>query len=404
MAPHVLRANQPLFKLPRAGTARLSSNTPPSRASRHLHSTDSSRLSMRASKTPRATTTCRIPPSPPLFDQHLTFTHGGNYWRDTYLLERWAWCEQPVVYLGRTYGGYELRLRLGDWCWLTRDPVSGAHMTVKFLSRSRRNELPMAQFVRDHSSSPYLCIIRDHFRIPHHINSADPRYHGVEFNAIVYPTTGTDLRRLSTPGEHIEGPDLPLTPARRKRCVRDLVRGLVELHDMGIVHGDIHPGNIALPPPPGDEIEDHLARESPLVHEVRRKDGQPTHPALPTHVTEPVDIGFGEGSAKILDLGYSFRPADGGQYSRSHFPSGTMLPPELLDQDATTSFPFKVDSWHLGLCIFFILTDGVPLMQCAFGGCVYRLGEYEERIASLDDPECVEMNELIPTELQESRA
>jgi hypothetical protein len=32
---------------------------------------------------------------------------------------------------------------------------------------------------------------------------------------------------------------------------------------------------------------------------------------------------------------------------------------------------------------------------------VYRPDEYEERIASLKDPKCVEMNELIPTELRD---
>ncbi len=60
-----------------------------------------------------------------LFAQHFLFTHGGNFWRDNYLLERWDACEQPVVYLGDTYNDYTLRRRLGDWCWLTRDPVSG---------------------------------------------------------------------------------------------------------------------------------------------------------------------------------------------------------------------------------------------------------------------------------------
>lgn len=90
-------------------------------------------------------------------------------------------------------------------------------MTIKFLSWSNQNELPVAQFVREHSSSPYLSIVYDHFRIPHHMASVDARLADVEFDAMVYPTTGTDLRRLPTPGGHIEGPNLPLAPARRKR-------------------------------------------------------------------------------------------------------------------------------------------------------------------------------------------
>lgn len=89
-------------------------------------------------------------------------------------------------------------------------------MTVKFLSRSNRHELPMARFVQAHSQSPYLSRIHNHFRIPHHLGKVFP---GIKFDAIVYPTTGTDLRRLSTPGEHSESPELPLTLARRRRCI-----------------------------------------------------------------------------------------------------------------------------------------------------------------------------------------
>ena len=243
-------------------------------------------------------------------------------------------------------------------------------MTVKFLSRSNRRELPMALFVREHSQSLYISRIHDHFQIPHHLDKV-PCYNGIKFDAIVYPTTGTDLRRLSTPGEHIEG-DVPLSLARRKRCIQDLVRGLVDLHDLGIVHGgnravyalrrhsrltlpltDIHPGNLTLPPPSSAEIEDYLIRIPPRVDEVRRKDGSPTKPTLPTCVTEPIDLGFGEGVARIIDLGFAFRPNQGGQYGQDCFPTGTPLPPELLDKGATTVLPFKVDSWHLGLCVRF---------------------------------------------------
>ena len=114
---------------------------------------------------------------------------------------------------------------------------------------------------------------------------------------------------------------------------------------------DIHPGNVALPPPPRRHIEQYLATRQPPVHQVRRKDGTPTHPNLPRQVTEPVDIGFGEGNTNILDFGYAFRAIEGGSYKRAQFPRGTPLPPELLGAGTTTTLPFKVDSWHLGLCV-----------------------------------------------------
>lgn len=99
-----------------------------------------------------------------------------------------------------------------------------------------------------------------------------------------------------------------------------------------------------------------------------------------------------------------------------------MLPPEILGENTATSLPFKVDSWQLGLCvcnslaipvheylvltvflsqIFFILTDGVPFIRTSFGWSEYALDEYGERIESIKDPECVEMNELIPIELRD---
>jgi hypothetical protein len=71
----------------------------------------------------------------PLFEEHETFTHGGNFWRDNYLLNRWARSEQPVVYLGDIYNSFELKLRVGHWCWLTQDPVSGFGHLVRFSQR-----------------------------------------------------------------------------------------------------------------------------------------------------------------------------------------------------------------------------------------------------------------------------
>jgi hypothetical protein len=105
-----------------------------------------------------------------------------------------------------------------------------------------------------------------------------------------------------------------------------------------------------LPPPPDDEIERYLAHAKPSEDEIRRKDGRPTDPSLPVRVTEPIDLGFGEGNTKIFDFGFAFEAIDGVCYSREAFPSGTPLPPELMNE-TSTRLPFKVDSWHLGLCV-----------------------------------------------------
>ncbi|KAK3899674.1 kinase-like domain-containing protein [Staphylotrichum tortipilum] len=356
----------------------------------------------------------RIPPRPPpLLKLHETFTNGGYFWRDDYLLERWARSEQPVVYLGDVYHGYELKLRLGHWCWLTRDPASGEFLTIKFLSLPSgpihdglpgMNELPISPFVKQHCQSPFVSTIKTNFRIPHHLSKIEATYKHVAYDAIVYPVTGTDLRRLSTHAwAFLENPNkVPLPPGRRKETIRDLTLGLAALHEIGIAHGDIHPGNVTLAPPSAHEIERYLATRPPAVDEVRRKDGAPTDPTLPCRVTEHVDIGFGHGHASIIDLGYAFHTIDGRSYSRDYFPQGTPLPPELLgNSDATTNLPFKVDSWQLGLCMFFILTHGKFF--------IYRwlrtaeedwLNQHRQEYAELSDAGS-ELCEKIPADLRE---
>ena len=73
----------------------------------------------------------KIPPSvhswrpKRLYEHYNVFTHGGLYWTDQYLLERWDRSQRPVVYREHVYGGYKLLRRLGSWCWLTQDPHTG---------------------------------------------------------------------------------------------------------------------------------------------------------------------------------------------------------------------------------------------------------------------------------------
>ncbi|KAJ6445333.1 MFS general substrate transporter [Purpureocillium lavendulum] len=248
-------------------------------------------------------------------------THGGNFWRDQYLLAQWAACKMVVVHRGETHHGYTLLRRLGDACWLTKEPVTGyyttvpplrinecayslssvtsEYLTIKFLSRRQGNELEMRKHLARECSSPLLSKLRDHFSVRHHLAAVDPAYQDIQFDAIVYPTT------------------------------------------------DLQPGNVALAPPAKEDIE-RVLNQPPLEFLVVRKDGLPTPRNLPERVTEPERIGFGDGSIQLLDFEYSFRPEPGAAYGTDSFAVGTPPPPELIGHKKTTTKPFKVDSWHLG--------------------------------------------------------
>ncbi|KND92875.1 putative myosin light chain kinase [Tolypocladium ophioglossoides CBS 100239] len=331
-----------------------------------------------------------------LFDYYKIFTHGGNYWRDDYHLRYWDDCIQPVVYRNSTYGGYKLLRRLGDWCWLTNDPKPQDYLTVKFLSRGQVNDLKMGLFLKQHCRSPLVATMKDHFTMPHHLAQIDSKYQGINFDAIVYETTGADMRRESPYEEPYF--DTPMSLDRRQRCIQQVVQAVAELHRIGVVHGDLHPGNVALPPPTREHIDQFLTKP-PLEHKVIRKDEEPTPAHLPQLVTEPENIGYGDGDIKLFDFGYAFQAIDGVAYDKSVFAPGTPAAPELLTDKKITQ-PFKAESWYLGQLIYFVLLGGVPVFRGSFWARDESdLEVYDLSLDAIESGQDEFMNEL-PEELR----
>ncbi|KID97266.1 kinase domain-containing protein, partial [Metarhizium majus ARSEF 297] len=307
-----------------------------------------------------------IPKKPPvsLYRQYKQITDGTQYWRDNYLLEQWAGSERPVVYYAQDLNGYRLLKRLGDWCWLARNTSNNEFLTIKLLGRSEngqvKRELDINNFLRERCQSRHVCTIKDSFAIQHHMAKRHPKYRDVSFDVIAYLPTGTDLQMIHTPSVRRNSP-LPLSLKRQVQCIKEVVRGVADLHSLGIVHADIHPGNVALPPPSDEDIK-ALLNEPPVEHQVERIDGAPTPNCLPKSVIKPQDLGFGEGSCRIMDFGYSFQYIEGAIYKADNFSKGAVKAIEF-ETSETTAQPFKVDSWYIGQLIYYILTNGSNLMD-----------------------------------------
>ncbi|OAR01064.1 hypothetical protein LLEC1_02634 [Akanthomyces lecanii] len=298
---------------------------------------------------------CAAPPS--FHNSYKVFTHGGNYWQDLYLLDRWDRQLQPVVYRNEVYRGYELLRRIPVPSMLPRHrpPQSQIRskqnakrdcsdfLTIKFLSRDDSNELQMSKHIQEHCKSRFVSTTRDHFTIPHHLSQTSPRRFGnIRFQAIVYPLRGICMGRIHDPGEyHDDNPDIPLTLERRLRYIGQVIRGVSDLHSIGVVHAG------------------RFLANPPLEHDVRLKDGSLPPQWMPQRVSEPEDIGFSPTGIKIIDFGYSFRPIKGACYTSYQFPKGGQPPPELLCGKKQTALPFKADSWGLGHLIYFVLTGSV---------------------------------------------
>ena len=112
-------------------------------------------------------------------------------------------------------------------------------LTVKILGRTEnkqvQRELLMNNFLRERCRSRYISTIEDSFTIPHHLAESEPKYRDVRFDVIAYPPAGTDLQRIQTDSVR-RNSRLPLSIKMRVKCVREIVRGVTELHSLGIVH------------------------------------------------------------------------------------------------------------------------------------------------------------------------
>lgn len=142
------------------------------------------------------------------------------------------------------------------------------------------------------------------------------------------------------------------------------------VHSQGFVHGDLHYGNVLL------QLQFDLNQVSdeklykdyggPELKAIRRFDGKPLSPGVPSHAVIP--IWFGEASddltlpeAKILlaDFGEAFSPAMQQKYE-SHTPLVNRPPEVRFEPHKPLSFPS--DIWSLGCSIWNIIAQS-PLFD-----------------------------------------
>ncbi|KAJ4148500.1 hypothetical protein LMH87_002966 [Akanthomyces muscarius] len=178
--------------------------------------------------------------------------------------------------------------------------------------------------------------------------------------------SGTHQELLRLKENHDDNPDIPFTLKRKQKYISQVIEGHAALHDIGVVHADLHPDNFTFAPP-GEAHMTRLLATPPLEHDVRLRDGSMPPPWMPHRVSEPEDIGFTTSHVKIIDFGYSFIAKAGAVYTKEDFPKGTPPPPELLRGDKVTDQPFKADSWYLGQVIYFILTNGPNIFRRPIG-------------------------------------
>ncbi|KAK2754780.1 hypothetical protein FQN54_006673 [Arachnomyces sp. PD_36] len=163
--------------------------------------------------------------------------------------------------------------------------------------------------------------------------------------------------------------DLPTA----RSIVADLILAVQFLHGQGVVHGDVHCGNVFLRIPSSirrmtDPSQLYQKFGDPILDPIVRVDRKPLPPGVPTHVVGPAIIGIPSDQITpahlpimLSDFGSSYYPSKTRRTKAHTLPH--LVPPEVffLDQqksEDTLSFPSEI--WTLGCTIFEIMGSGGP--------------------------------------------
>ncbi|CAI7649154.1 unnamed protein product [Penicillium bialowiezense] len=134
------------------------------------------------------------------------------------------------------------------------------------------------------------------------------------------------------------------------------------IHAQGIVHGDLHLGNILLKVSPNfDQLPLDKFYETygePELDPVVRFDGNPLPPGVPSHGIVPIWLGEAKTKILLTDFGEAFSPKERKCESRTPL---VMRPPEArFEADSPRSF--SSDIWSLACTIWSIIAQR-PLFE-----------------------------------------
>ncbi|KAJ5138773.1 uncharacterized protein N7515_003621 [Penicillium bovifimosum] len=239
--------------------------------------------------------------------------------------------------------------------WLCRDYQSNTYVAVKVgTADSNDREVDILDYLSyssplDHPGRAMIPSIKDRFVL-----------HGPNGT---HPCHVTTLARCSVSGAKDGSYKRIFQAMTAHSLIVQLLLAVEYIHGKGVVHGDLHTGNIllCLPANLGQLSIEELYEKygSPASEPVIRFDGQPLDSSIPSTVIPPIWLGkaseeFSLPESRILisDFGEAYRPSTEYRYS-SHAPISFMPPEARLEPERGLSF--SADIWTLACSIWIIL-------------------------------------------------
>ncbi|KAJ5697873.1 protein kinase-like protein [Penicillium malachiteum] len=244
--------------------------------------------------------------------------------------------------------------------WLARDTQKEAYVALKINTADFKSDQAKIQSSLSDSCYlenpgwPMIPILQDHFKL--------------ESPNGVHECYTTSLARISVANSMAMPVDSAFSVEVARSLVAQLIHAVAYIHSRGIVHGDIHMGNILLDL--ATSVDSFSIPElyhnygEPVSESLERYDERPLPPGVPTHITEPIWLGkeareFTVPEARLLlsDFGeaFSFRNQKAPKLGKDCKSPRYCLPPEAYFEP-DKPLTFTTDTWTLACAIWNIVT------------------------------------------------
>ncbi|KAF5568046.1 CMGC SRPK kinase [Fusarium phyllophilum] len=244
--------------------------------------------------------------------------------------------------------------------WLAVDMQMNRYVSLKITLATQKNDKGKeVSLYRSHiqDESPYLVVLHETIKI------TGPNG---EHDGLVFETMGpnlTTLLKIRSEFQIGEPWERRFTTSFAKDALRDTIQALHFLHEHGVIHGDLHPGNILtcveqlkLTP----ETEMNLKQSESDAQPLKRKDGKKDLWA-PSYLLEPRPLNdyFSYGLhplVKLSDLGGAFTEEKPIMGAEAITPVALRAPETILNEHLGKG----IDIWAFG-CLVFEMITGRPL-------------------------------------------